>query len=210
MSREVSAVRDPGLRTSLRATVVALAVASGVAGCDGASVPSDAEPDVAECWFTEPRYPQGSVALGVGRDAFQPMPDPLPLEFGSQLGFMFVVSVNMQGFSPGDPANILASANPRTRLRAFFDASNVPLNRDATCPFRTPYRAAPQGGHVPVDLFPIVFDTCWRSAHLFGQRIRIELEMLDARGGYASQTRVVTASPPVGPHEVGDGPGCPL
>jgi hypothetical protein len=155
--------------------------------------------------------PQGAAILGTGIDAFEPMPDMLPLEYGPQGGFDLVANVRMSGFAPGNPQNILDPGNPRSRIRAFFADTNVPLNYFATCPFRTGY--VPSGDrdydYQLAQGAGIVFEICWRSDRLIGQRIRIELELMDDCGGYTTDTKIVTAAPPTVPYPVEhDTPGC--
>lgn len=181
------------------------APASGVdadPGMDGSNTPGS-------CWPDLVQQPRGSASLGTGRDGYETMPEVLPLEYGSQDGFMLIANVRMSGFPPGNAQDILDPGNPRTRLRAFFADTNVPLNYYAKCPFRTPYVTSSAGDYQLIEAAPVVFETCWRSEHLFGQRIRIELEMLDDDGGYTTDVKTVTAAPPLGFHPVDQGtPGC--
>jgi hypothetical protein len=72
-------------------------------GDGGIVVDIDAPQPVGPCWPDEPRIPQGSATLGTGRDGFETMPDVLPLEYGSQDGFMLIAHVRMTGFAPGNP-----------------------------------------------------------------------------------------------------------
>jgi hypothetical protein len=192
----------------------AIITAAALLGCgdDPATTP-DAPPEIdappGPCWPDGARTPRGTGVLGTGRNGFEPMPDMLPLEYGAQDGFMLIAHVRMTGFMPGNPADILDPSNPRTRIHAYFDETNVPLNFYAHCPFRNPY--VPSGGEYHlIEAAPVIFETCWRSEHLFGKRIRIEMELLDGDGvGYATDTKIVTAAPPIGFHPIDMGtPGC--
>ncbi len=195
--------------------VIAIVTAAALMGCGedpasgtdgGVDAPPDGPPG--PCWPELTRTPQGSVTLGTGRDGFETMPDTLPLEYGAQDGFMLVANARMTGFAPGNPQDILDPGNPRTRVRAFFDETNVPLNYYAVCPFRSAYVASGSDYQL-LEAAPIIFETCWRSEHLFGKKIRVELELMDANGGYATDVKVVTAAPPMGPHPIDQGsPGC--
>ena len=91
---------------------------------------------------------------------------------------------------------------------AFFDDTNIPLNYDAKCPFRYPYVPTGSGQYMLQESAAVIFELCWRSAHLFDKRIRVELEIMDDEGGYTTDAKVVTARAPLGPHSVDDGPGC--
>jgi hypothetical protein len=195
--------------------IIAAAALTGATGTgcedDPAGTPDGMpEPDgpPGPCWPEQPLTPQGgSAVLGTGRDGFEPMPDTLPLEYGAQDGFMLVTNVRMSGFEPGNPQDILDRRNPRTRVRAFFEDTNVPLNYYLTCPFRTAY--VPDGAEYRlIEAAPVVFETCWRSVHLFGKRIRVELEITDDSGAYATDVKIVTAAPPTGPYVEDTGPGC--
>jgi hypothetical protein len=137
------------------------------------------------------------------------MPDELPLGYGVQDGFMLFAHVRMNGFAPGNPADILDPANPRTRIRAYFHETNVPLNYYAgPCAFRTAYAPMGNGDYQLIESAAVIFETCWRSEHLFGKKIRVELELLDSTG-YTTDVKIVTAAPPTGSHPIDMGtPGC--
>jgi hypothetical protein len=187
--------------------VVALLAALG--GCGEAPPICNVQADPTICWPDVTRVPHGSVSLGTGRDAFEPMPEVLPLEYGPQNGYDLMVNVRMTGFEPGDPVNILDPSNPRTRIRAFFADTNVPLDHLASCPTRTAYARSSTGDY-ELGGTAVVFETCWRSDHLFGKQIRIELELMDDCGHYAADTKTVTAAPPTsGMYPIDqDTPGC--
>lgn len=166
--------------------------------------------DPAECWPDLVTFPQGTATLGTGRAAFEPMPDELPLEYGPQGGFDLVANARMTGFYPGNPNNLLDPNNPRTRIRAFFDDTNVPLDISARCGGRTAYLPSSTGGYEYPAGTSVVFEPCWRSDHLIGKRIRVELEIMDDCGGFATDTKIVTAVPPTnGMYPIEQGtPGC--
>jgi len=198
--------------------LVALAAMTAIAACGGGDAPS---PDAAaicttradplQCWPDPAHKPQGSVTLGTGRPAFEPMPETLTLEYGPQGGFDVVANVRMSGFDAGNLDMLLDPGNPRTRIRAFFADSNLPLNFSAGCPFRQAYRPSNSSEYdyeLPEGV-AVVFETCWRSNHLLGARIRIELELMDDCGGYVADVKTVTLAPPTGPFPIDqDAPGC--
>lgn len=205
----------------VRAVLGVLATTLSV-GCNGddtsnmgtpdASVEVDAGMTSTNCWPEDlVRTPQGSAVLGTGRDSYMDMPEVLPLEYGTQDGFNLVAHVRMTGFAPGNPADILDPKNPRTRILSYFVENNVPLNAKARCPFRNGYVDAPGGGYELSEGVAVIFDTCWRSEHLIGKQIRIELELMDQNGGYTTDTKIVTAGAPEGfyPEDMGT-PGCPM
>ena len=187
------------------ALVLAITACSG-GGASGTDAAIDAFVP-GPCW-PEATTPHGSVVLGTGYSAFEPMPENLVLEYGVQDGYNFVANVRMTGFDPGNPNDVLDPKNPRTRIRAFFEEGNVPLNFYASCPVRLSYVAS-GGEYVMQTGVPIIFETCWRSDNLIGKRIRIDLELADSQGRIATDSKIVTAAPPTTdyPMETGS-PGC--
>jgi hypothetical protein len=169
------------------------------------------------CWPEEMATPQGSLILGAtgpGQSGFEPMPETLPIVYGLQDGYMFIVNIRMTGFAPGNPTSYQDPMNPRTRIRAYFADTGATLQRGSLapggeCPVRVPYLDNGAGAYELITSYPIVFDTCWRSDNLVGKQFRIEAELLDYAGtAYASDTRIVTAGPAEGiPPEQGN-PGC--
>jgi hypothetical protein len=195
----------------MRRSIVAAALVMGGCGSNDAApidAAVDASVDAGPCWPELARTPKGSAVLGTGRDGFQPMPEDLPLEYGIQDGFMLIAQVKMSGFAPGNPQDVYDPANLRTGIRVFFDETNIPLNFYANCPYRYPY--VPGGGsdYVLYESIPIIFEVCWRSNHLFDERLRIELEIMDNEGGFTTDVKVVTARAPLDPHAIDEGPGC--
>jgi hypothetical protein len=196
--------------------VAALVALTATAGCGGGDDGADAaictlRADPAQCWPDPAHKPQGSVTLGTGRAAFEAMPETLTLEYGPQGGYDLVANVRMSGFDPGNLDMLLDPGNPRTRIRAFFADSNIPLNFSAVCPFRQAYKPSDSADHdyeFPEGV-PVIFETCWRSNHLIGAKVRIELELMDDCGGYVSDVKTVTLVAPTGPYPIEhDAPGC--
>ncbi|MBA3397305.1 MAG: hypothetical protein H0T89_32060 [Deltaproteobacteria bacterium] len=147
--------------------------------------------------------------LGTGYDQFEAMPTELPLEYGPQAGFNLVANVQMRGLIPGNPDDIFEPSNPYSRISAYFADTGVPL-RTSVCAFNLGYKPVDATTYEMTDGVPLIFDTCWRSGHLFGRQIRITLEIYDANRGYASDERVVTAVAPLNPDypTEDDHPGC--
>lgn len=217
----------PVTKMSAATKPILLALAACLAACgDNHVVADDMTPDLDAAIDTPPEYtgpcwPEGpmpatqaSATLGTGRGGFEPMPDVLPIEWGFQDGFMFITSVRMRGVDPGDPKDALNPFNPRTRIRAFFADTGVPLNRGSYCPFRTGYVDVGNGEYEIVQEIGVVFETCWRSDRLIGKQFRIELEITDYAGAtfVASDTKIVTAGEPLAdegdwPRDY-DSPGC--
>lgn len=186
----------------MRVLTIVTAVALVACGDDHANMIDagadavDADVPPVPCWPGPMRTVKGTATLGTGREGFETMPEELPLEYGTQDGYNLVAHVRMSGLSPGDPKNLFDPANPRTRIRAFFEENNLPLTRASFCPFRNGYVPAAGDNYELVDAAPVIFDTCWRPIHLFGKRIRIELEVVDDTGAYATDVKIVTAVAP--------------
>jgi hypothetical protein len=156
---------------------------------------AQSEPDArGPCWPTEGLQPRGTIEPGIG-DVFQPMPDDVPLFYGAQGGFGLMVHARMTGLQPGNPTDVLDPSNPRTRFRTFFVDTGEPTNEGGLCPFRVAY--VPDGdGYVVRNSLALVFNVCWGSQGLFGRRLRIDLEIIDADGGYAKTEKIVTLTAP--------------
>lgn len=183
-----------------------------ITACSGGASGTDAAIDAyvpGPCWPEGPTTPHGNVVLGTGYTAYEPMPANLVLEYGVQDGYNFIANVRMSGFDPGNPSDVLDPKNPRTRIRAYFEDGNIPLNFYASCPVRLSYIDAGGGEYVMQSGIPIIFETCWRSDNLIGKRIRIDLELADAQGRVAVDSKIVTAAPPITDYPMEtSSPGC--
>jgi hypothetical protein len=166
----------------------------------------DAPP--ASCWPDDGTTPAGSAVLGTGTDAFEPMPAMLPLEFGSQQGFDLVANVTMNGLVPGDPSNVFATTNPRTRIRAYFADTNIPLNYYSECPWTYGYAPTGDGSYVLPSGVDVIFETCWQSSNLIGKQVRIDLELVDSNDQYAHASTTVTLAAPTTSYPMIDSAGC--
>ena len=136
------------------------------------------------------------------------MPDMLPLEFGSQQGFDLVANVMMTGLVPGDPNNTFAETNPRTRIRAYFADTNVPLNYYSECPWHYGYAPTGDGNYTLPNGVAVIFETCWQAANLIGKQVRIDLELVDSNDHYAHTSTTVTLAAPTTSYPMIDSPGC--
>lgn len=194
-------------------------VIAAVVGCgDNTNAMIDANVDAevdagppGPCWVDPvDMTPTGTAVLGTGDDGFEAMPSELPIVFGSQNGFNVVAHVRMKGLIPGDPTNVFNPGNPKTRILSYFADTGIPLNKAATCPFRVGYKPIDAETYEMAKGVGIIFDTCWRDAHLIGKQLRIKLWMLDDENGYTTDERVVTMVAPTDPgYPTGEGmPGC--
>lgn len=181
-----------------------LGVLLATAACGGTSdspmgdATVDADIPTFHCWPSLQPIPRGTAVLGHGFDAFRPMGDTLPLEYGSQDGFMVKVRTRMSGFLTGGPP-ITNPANPFTRVRAYFADTGQSLQLPSECGMRDWYVQGPSGEYELFRELAVVFDVCWRMDRLNGARIRIDLDLMDATGTFASDSKVITATEPVAP-----------
>jgi len=197
--------------------LVALCPACGdsspVAVDAGPTVPDSRIIDDGPCWPDIAHTPRGSANVGTGEAEFEAMPQTLPIHYGAQDGFHVYVSAQMSGFPPGGPVDSWNRGNLRTRFAAYFDDTNVRLNTISEfCPARLGY-VPTSGGEFEYELVhgtTYIFDTCWRSDHLTGARLRIEVEILDGDGGYTKDSKVVLGGEPdfIPAGDTGH-PGCP-
>jgi hypothetical protein len=174
---------------------------------DAPSCPANAEPG--PCWPVAGTVPGGSIKLG----AYQPftaMPDEVELEYGPQGGFHVPANALISAMPPGDPSCLFDPQNPRTRFRGFYveDVPAAPatpvfkageeMNGTISCPIRIAYRPS-----ATPDTFELVGKTGVLFAVgideydlIFGQKIRIEVEVIGANGEYARDEKIVIPRPP--------------
>lgn len=175
-----------------------------------AGAPRDAL-DIGPCWPDGVRTLSGTASLGTGQ-RFEPMPETLPLEYLAAGAFVLTVNAQMSGLAPGNPTHILDPTNPRTRIRAFFADTGIPLDRFAHCPSRYGYVPSGDARYELFQGFWLLIERCWRSQDLIGKQIRIELEIWDHIGRYATDVKIVTTAPPTGSYANDDirKPGCAI
>lgn len=167
------------------------------AAADGPDEPADSRPS-GPCWSIEGSQLRGTITLGTGQDSYLPMPDTLPLVYGPQGGFHLEVhaQVEMPGFTPGNPSNILDPSNPRTRFRAFFVDTGLSINR-GVCPSRLAYFPSGSDVYVLRTGTGLLYEVCYGTQTIFGRPVRVVVEILDASGGYATHEQIVTPVKPV-------------
>ncbi len=160
---------------------------------------SEDEPDDSSCWRKATSTPRGSIELGTGIYAYEPMPDAVDLVYGLQGGFHFDVRAHMRGLDPGDTIDVLSKRNPTTRYQAFYE------NGDPITPNLTPDGCGITLGYAPASAgdgftFPpgeLRFPDGVTSG-IFDRQYRVVVEIIDAFGGYARDEKLVIAREPVG------------
>lgn len=180
--------------------LLGLGMAGGVIAChegstngphDGASAIDAIDAPPQPCWL-DTYTPAGTVTLGTGATQYMPMPDMVPLEYGSQDGFDIPVNAQITGLLGGNPSNPLDPSNPRTRFHGFF-TDGSPIN-PGNCGIRIGYQADGTMAHGSA----ILFDTSLQMCDLFGLQVHIVVEIIDSAGHYATDQKDVICEPPPG------------
>jgi hypothetical protein len=185
---------------SLAAAVVCAALL-GACGDSGSSAGDGGIHDVAHdadaddgngCWPTVAQIPHGTIEIGGGDTAFEPMPDSIPLFFGVQSGFGIMVRTRMSGFNPGGEGFPPPPENAWTRLHASFVDRTDELTDPIPCGYRRQYVPNSVGSYDIPATIAIGFKTCWGTDVLVGAKIKIDAEIMDSDGNYATSSHVIT------------------
>lgn len=170
----------PGAMKRTLATLILLA------GCDcggGAGGPDAA------------RLGDGRAELGTGTVAWLPLAPEQELEViaGPQGGHHFIVHARIGDLLPGDPTMPGQLGNPITRFAAFVDRGGGEQQIDLMFPpYRLGYGATGDGWYALASGRILQLDED-HVPGLVGQRVRLTVEVTDARGELARDERFVTA-----------------
>ncbi|HEY4056429.1 MAG TPA: hypothetical protein VGM39_07460 [Kofleriaceae bacterium] len=185
------------------ATAVVFASLLGACGDDSSSVGDGGIHDVGDdadaannCWPTVAHIPHGTVELGGGDTAFEAMPDTIPIFYGVQSGFGVMVRTRMTGFDPGQADFPQPPQTAFTRFRASFVDRTDELTDPIPCGYQRQYLPNSVGSYDIVDSLSIGFRTCWGTDVLVGAKLKVDVEMLDQAGNYATNSLVFTAGEP--------------
>ena len=171
-------------------TLLSALVATQLAcGSDGGA------PDATDggCWSLDGSTSTGVIELGTGEDAFEPLGDTLQFQRGNQGGTYLVVNARIKGLEPGDPLDIYAPGNPRTKFAALLWDGDVVGPR---CPARAGYEPSQGGYFERVEANMIEFLPFARGEKAFGSYVTIVVEIIDSALHYARDERMVYAAPP--------------
>jgi hypothetical protein len=166
--------------------------------CNGE--PSDDESVHETCWegYNDPAASVGSVEAGATlapSDPFVPFEDPPSVQVfqGIQGGHHVFLTAQIDGLNPGDPASSDAkSVNPRT-LFTFYRASGEKLSVNA-CPSLRAYETG-EDAKYQLGGFRVLLDEKF-IPDVYGQEVRLVVEVLDCDGLYAYHERWVTVLAP--------------
>lgn len=176
----------------MRRRVAAAALLLGLgAGCpdEPPGGPPDAGPDAGG----------GTVELGTGSAAFEPLAAEQPLDIvaGPQGGYHFIVHARMREMAPGDPTMPGQPTNPSTTFSA-FDESGVQIDV-MNPPYRLGYEPAPGvAGAYDLPGGRILQLENAEVPRVAGGRVRITVRVRDAEGRVAEDERWVQAIGPDG------------
>lgn len=160
-----------------------------LASCgDNASQGADAA--AGPCWPLD-AMPGGQAELGTGDIAFEPMPAMLPIiRNASQSDPFLQIYSRIHGLPPGDPDDILARGNPRTKVGATIDELGLTLGVE--CPASLGYVASPEAGAFDmIHSLRIGLGTI-PPAQVAGKQVRITLEVVGSNGLYAQDMKLAT------------------
>ncbi len=171
--------------------VFVLAAAVALTACGS----TEAQPDAGPCWPEEFSSPGGQVQLGHVSGEFTTLTEGqnLQIETGPQGGFHFTLSARITDMDPGDPNDSLAGRNPRTRFTLFEEDGTV-ISEGQNCPTRLVYLK--ENGHTQLKFgLPILFPTS-RVHEYYETTVRIQVEVIDSDGKYASDDVSIFATTP--------------
>lgn len=152
------------------------------------------------CWPIETAAAgEGRIEIGSAYgefSAFQDGQDAL-VEAGGQGGYHIRVALRIEGLDPGNPDDILAKENPRTRL-SLVDKNGDVITPES-CPLRIPYRDVGNGLEL-VRAYSVVFPINRSVRCLYNNEpVTIRAEIIDANGRLAVEEYEVIARFPKEP-----------
>ncbi len=154
---------------------------------------------LAACGDDPPSGP-GTIEIGSGALEFVPITDGQELEIvaGVQGGYHFVINARMQNLIPGDPSMPNALGNPQTRFSIYLEDGQRVDNMSP--PYRLGYRSAadewrelPSGRILQLDDGLIANEDL--IPEIYGQDVRVVVEIRDASGREAEAEAWVVAVP---------------
>jgi hypothetical protein len=122
------------------------------------------------------------------------MPDTLPIIMGGGQSDPFLeIHSRIQGIPPGDPFDVLARDNPKTKVTAVVMGLNLTLG--VVCPASIGYVSSPIAGSFDlVHSLRIGFGTTQNAQAAIGKQAHITLEVVGGNGLYARDEKTVTVS----------------
>ncbi len=146
----------------------------------------------------DPPSGTGIVEIGTGALEFESLAEgqELPIVAGVQGGYHFVVNARMQNLIAGDPSSPNALGNPQTRFTIYLEDGTRVDNMIP--PYRLGYRSAsdgwkelPSGRVLQLDDQQIADDNL--IPDIYGQTVRIVVQIRDPRGKEAEHEASVVA-----------------
>jgi hypothetical protein len=153
--------------------------------------PANRSPDAAgPCWPLD-AMPGGQAEVGTGDITFDVMPAMLPIiKSASQSDPYLQIHSRIHGLPPGDPNDLLAPGNPKTKVSAVVDELGLTLGVE--CPASLGYVSSPEAGAFDlVRSLRVGFGTMPLD-QFEGKQARITLEVVGSNGLYAQDMKLVT------------------
>ncbi len=147
---------------------------------------------------SDPPSGPATIEIGTGALDFEPLTEGqgLGIVAGPQGGYHFIINARMHDLLPGDPSSVSALGNPLTRFAIYLeDDSRVDIMAQ---PYRLGYRDGPDGWYeLPSGRILQLSDELIANEDLipeiYGQNVRVEVEIRDARGDEARAEQWVVA-----------------
>lgn len=154
----------------------------------GCSNPSDTPGG--PCWDGSGGDPEGSLEIGTGVGAFEPVTPGqlLPVDEGFQGNHHVVVNVKITGLEPGSPDDPLAR-RPRTRI-VVLDSSGAEIDA-IPCPYSLAYTDKGSGLELPTGRLVVLQDEVIPA--IDREPLTITVDVIDNKGAKASASIDVVA-----------------
>jgi hypothetical protein len=161
-----------------------------LAACGGKDGSGTGDVDAGPCWPLN-ATPGGEVELGTGDIDFEPLADTLQIVSSPAQSDPYVqIHARIRDLPPGDPNDIFASGNPKTKVDLVIESLGLSLG--VACPASLGYGPAPESGafdmvhslHVGFGFMPI--------DNVPGTQGRVTIEVVGSNGHYAKAEKLVT------------------
>ena len=154
--------------------------------------------------------------LGTGVSTYEPMPDMVALEYGTQAaGYDLPVHAKISGLAPGNPLDALERGNPWTRFHVYCLDSSGSCDATTTCTVPadcfggqclTPVNPGHCGSRIGYvasgsdyvlgHSLAMAFQNGLTQSDLQGKQVLVTVEVEDSAGHYAMDQKTVTLIAP--------------
>jgi len=145
--------------------------------------------------------PNAWVALGAGFEQYAGLADgdSVPIVLGPQGGYMIALALRAGSVEPGDDGDPSAPSNPRITFRALH------LNDDSVLGIITQQRGLSPAASDTYESFGtwLIFNPAIPTDVYFDGEIRVDVDLVDARGAQPTDTVTITVTAPEMTESVG-------